>query len=58
MIPTPKPHPQLSGENFAFIGISPNTNAYEYLAKDGASFGLSPPAAICSHFTVSKYLFV
>ena len=58
MIPTPKPHPQLSGENFAFIGISPNTNAYEYLASDGASFTISPPDEICSNFNVQKYLFV
>ena len=56
VIPMPALHPQLSGDNFAFIDNIENT--YEYLAKDGTSFTISPPETICSHFNVQRYLLI
>ena len=56
VIPTPEAQPQLSGTNFIYLGTT--GHQYEYLAKDVASFVLSPPDAICPHFTVKKYLFI
>ena len=56
MIPIPTMQGQLSGTNFVYLGMASNT--HEYLANGTASFELSAPDKICSHFTVTRYLFV
>ena len=56
MIPFPEEQGKLSGTNFVYLGTASST--YEYLAKDTASFTVSDPPEICSHFTVTGYLFV